>query len=362
MNELLIKYLVVIGVSAAVTYLAAFIIKYISRVINCLDRPDDTYKLHTQATPRLGGIAIYAGFFIGIWSSIFYSGFSILHYPMRYTIVISSLMALLVGLWDDFRKIHSDGLSALIKLAILFVLTFILSLNGIIVNLPFPREINIALTLLWLVGCTSAFNAMDNMDGLASGISLIAAAAYAVVAIQTSQFVWGIIAAALIGSNLGFLFHNFHPVSKKPASIFMGDGGSFFLGFILAVMSIMGGWSTNPLKASIVPVLILGVPLIDLVYVIIRRQKLGITKSLKDIVVYSGTDHFSHRINQSGFSRHKTVMLIYLISFTLSLGAVILRNTSKYEAVLLLAQFFLTFLIIFIFIEVFLRQNRQKSH
>ncbi|MFA5795127.1 MAG: MraY family glycosyltransferase [Candidatus Brocadiia bacterium] len=360
MKEWIIRYLIVIGISATGTYLASFILKYISRAINCMDRPDDKYKLHVQATPRLGGIAIYAGFIISIGYFLFYTA-SPGHDDSVYILAISSLMTLLVGLWDDFRKIHSDGLSALIKLAILFVLTFILSLNGIIINLPFPREINIALTLLWLVGCTSAFNAMDNMDGLASGISLIAAMAYAAVAIQTYQFVWGIIAAALIGGNLGFLFHNFHPISKKPASIFMGDGGSFFLGFTLAVMSVMGGWSSNPVKASIIPIFILGVPLVDLVYVIFRRQKLGITKSLKDIIVYSGTDHFSHRINQAGFSRHKSVLLIYLISFSVSLGAVILRNTAKYEAILLLAQFCLTFLIIFIFIEVHLSQDKQKS-
>lgn len=359
MKVWLIHYLNILGVSFVLAYLFSFVLKYISGRINCLDRPDNKFKVHSQPTPRLGGMAIYLGFIGGILMFVYYLAQNETNHATK-TMLFSGLMALLVGLWDDFRKIHSDGLSAIIKLIILFVLTIILAMNGIIVNFPLPYAVNFILTLFWLVGCTAAFNAMDNMDGLASGLSLIAAVAYLAVAVQTRQFIWGILAAALIGSNLGFLFHNFHPVSKKPASIFMGDGGSFFLGFTLGTLSIMGGWSTNPLKAAIIPLLILGVPLLDFIYVIIRRQRLGITKSLKDIIVYSGTDHLSHRINQLGFSKRNSVLLMYFISFVIALGAVIMRNTSKLEAILLLLQFCLIFLIIVVFMETKAGENQAK--
>jgi UDP-GlcNAc:undecaprenyl-phosphate GlcNAc-1-phosphate transferase len=359
MKVWLIHYLNILGVSFVLAYLFSFVLKYISGRINCLDRPDNKFKVHSQPTPRLGGMAIYLGFIGGILMFVYYLARNETNHATK-TMLFSGLMALLVGLWDDFRKIHSDGLSAIIKLIILFVLTIILAMNGIIVNFPLPYAVNFILTLFWLVGCTAAFNAMDNMDGLASGLSLIAAVAYLAVAVQTRQFIWGILAAALIGSNLGFLFHNFHPVSKKPASIFMGDGGSFFLGFTLGTLSIMGGWSTNPLKAAIIPLLILGVPLLDFIYVIIRRQRLGITKSLKDIIVYSGTDHLSHRINQLGFSKRNSVLLMYFISFVIALGAVIMRNTSKLEAILLLLQFCLIFLIIVVFMETKAGENQAK--
>ena len=359
MKVWLINYLNIFGVSFLLVYLFSFVLKYVSGKINCLDKPNDKFKLHSQPTPRLGGIAIYLGFIGGILVFIYYLAQSETNHTTK-TILFSSLMALLVGLWDDFRKIHSDGLSAIVKLIILFTLTIILAINGIIVNFPLPYVANFILTLFWLVGCTAAFNAMDNMDGLASGLSLIAAIAYLSVAIQTGQFIWGVMAAALIGSNLGFLFHNFHPISKKPASIFMGDGGSFFLGFTLGALSIMGGWSSNPLKAAIIPLLILGVPIMDFVYVILRRQRLGVTKSLKDIIIYSGTDHLSHRINQLGFPKHNSVLLMYLISFAIALGAVIMRNTSKLEAVLMLLQFCLTFLIIVIFMETKAAETQGK--
>ncbi|MBI4711939.1 MAG: undecaprenyl/decaprenyl-phosphate alpha-N-acetylglucosaminyl 1-phosphate transferase [Planctomycetes bacterium] len=341
------KYLIIILTAAVISYLLTFLVKCLSNRFGIIDRPDPA-KIHAQPTPRLGGLAVYLGFALSVMGYIFFD-YDAAPLPVAArSILLGGLVTLLVGALDDVNRIHSDGLSAVAKLVTLVVLTLVLAAGGIRVNFPFPYWLNLAITLVWLVGCVSAFNALDNMDGLSAGITAIASMAYLAVSIQTGQAVWGILAAGLMGATLGFLPHNFHIITQKPASIFMGDSGSFFLGFTLAALSIMGGWSTNPIKASIIPVLILGIPLFDLAYVIIRRRQKGVTKSIKETIVYSGQDHFSHRIHQMGFSRRDTVLIIYLIAFALALGAFGLRSTTRLEAILILGQFCLLFGVVII--------------
>lgn len=336
-----LRYLVTLVIATLVSYLAGYLVKFLAVKLNIIDLPN-AYKIHTRPIPRLGGVAIFLGFISG----------SLLSYCLEreilsqkiWSILLGGTVILLVGVLDDIRVLKG-GVPAVGKLLVLFLITLNLAHSGILVNFPFPFEINIVITLIWLVGIISAFNAIDHLDGLASGLSLIAGVSFLVVAIQTGQWVWGNFAAALIGANLGFLRHNFHP-----ASLFMGDGGSFFLGFTLAALGIMGAWSTNLFKASLIPVLILAIPIFDFVWVVYSRQRKGITKTLKEIITYCGQDHLGHRLMKLGFSQTKTVGIIYLIAITTSLGAVILRNTSREAAVLLLIQFILTLGIIFSFI------------
>ncbi|MBI5778765.1 MAG: undecaprenyl/decaprenyl-phosphate alpha-N-acetylglucosaminyl 1-phosphate transferase [Planctomycetes bacterium] len=263
---------------------------------------------------------------------------------------------MLIGFYDDVRSASSGGLSAIIKLIILFGATFILAHAGIILNFPFPQWINFVLTLFWIVGVISAFNAMDNMDGLATGLALIAAGIYVVIARQTHQWVWGLLASALMGATAGFLPHNFRV--KKPAAVFMGDSGAFFIGFTLAALSIMGGWSTSPFKASIIPIIILGVPILDFIYIVIQRYLKGLTPTISQVITYTGNDHLSHRINHF-LGKKPTVLFIYLISFTLGLGAVALRNSTKTEAIFITVQYLLIVSIILILIGFL---SRHKAH
>jgi len=326
--------------AVAITYLTGFIIKLLAKKLGIIDQPTPD-KLHQQPIPRLGGIAIFLGFALSLILINHYSPLN----NQTWIIVLGALVTMVVGTIDDLT-VRYGGVSAVIKLLILFLVTYALSRFGIIVNFPFPYVINLLITLVWLVGVTSAFNAMDNMDGLAGGLALIASMTFLAVATQTGQWTWGLLAAALMGANLGFLGHNFYP-----AKIFMGDSGSFFLGFTLAALGIMGAWSTNPFKASLIPIIIMGLLLIDLAYIIIKRHREGITRNLKESITYSGQDHFSHRIKALGFSHKKTVLLIYLISFCLSTGAFILRDTAKWEAIALFAQFILTICIIFLLVS-----------
>jgi len=315
------------------------------RKFDVLDHPDPR-KIHTTPTPRMGGVAIYIAFVIPMVLVMYFDR------PQQ-GIIIGSGIALLIGAMDDIW-----GVSAVIKLIALFLLTVLIWKFGVITNLPFerfglPHEIsNLILTMLWLTGITSAMNALDHMDGLAGGIAVVAAWAYFAVSLQTQQYFWGLISIALIGSLLGFLFFNRHP-----AKIFMGDSGSFFLGFSLAAIGIMGGWSKNPIKASVVPVAILSVPIFDLCYVIFFRRFNGTTHSLKEAIVYCGKDHIGHRLTDLGFTQVGAVRVVYLISATIAASALVLRHTEILETILLLIQIFMVYIVVIALMTKMLKQR-----
>jgi UDP-GlcNAc:undecaprenyl-phosphate GlcNAc-1-phosphate transferase len=201
--------------------------------------------------------------------------------------------------------------------------------------------------LLWIVGVTAAFNAVDNMDGLAGGLGAIAAFVFFIIAIRTSQWGWAALTVALCGALLGFLRYNF-----KQAKIFMGDSGSFFLGFTLASIGLRGEWSNNTIKASIIPILVLGVPIFDLSYIVITRWFRGTTKDLVEVISFCAKDHLSHRLVKLGLKQHIGVMFIYLIAISVSIGAIVLQNAAKWDAVLLFLQFVLIFIIVLILISL----------
>ena len=201
---------------------------------------------------------------------------------------------------------------------------------------------NFVVTVFWMVGITSALNATDNMDGLAGGISFVAACMFAFVGIQTQQLGFSAISAVLAGSVLGFLAFN-----RPPARIFLGDSGSFFLGYALGAIGVMGAWSTHPVKASLVPILILSVPLVDLGYVVLARRIMGTTKGLIQSIVYCGQDHFSHRLVRIGFTRGQAVTFMLVLSLAVGVLAIALRNSHPAEAALLALQVVLVYVLVF---------------
>lgn len=353
MDNWLIIYLIIFLFSGLTSYSVTFLTRIISNRLKIIDNPGPL-KIHREPTPRLGGIGIFIGFTISTILLLSKSSIGIrigLSIPIDHTvlsIIIGSSIVMLVGLYDDIKASTSNGIPAVMKLIILFGVTIILAHGGILLNFPLPYTVNFILTLFWIVGVISAFNAIDNMNGLATGLAIIASGTYAIIALQTGQWLWGILAVILMGSNAGFLPHNFR--FKKQAAIFMGDSGSFFIGFTLGTLSIMGGWSTNPIKSAIIPIIILGIPILDLIYVVIRRYQQKITTNIPQIITYTGHDHLSHRINHF-LSHRQTVLFVYLISFTLGIGAIALRNTTKWEAILIFIQYFLIFLIIILLIE-----------
>ncbi|MDI6732402.1 MAG: MraY family glycosyltransferase [Planctomycetota bacterium] len=359
----LIYYSSIILGAGIISYFLTYLTRFISTRFNIMDKPGHL-KIHSQSTPRLGGAGIFCAFVIVIiyilygTPPLFNKTLFNITPQIQYqfiSILTGGLIIFLLGLYDDLKSASSGGLSAVIKLVVLFGITLGLAKAGIMLNFPLPESINFILTLLWIVGVISAINAIDNMDGLSCGLTIIAAGTYILIAMQTKQWAWGLLASALLGANLGFLPHNFR--YKKPALIFMGDGGAFFAGFILASLSIMGGWSTNPFKASLIPIIILGVPILDLIYIVIRRHRQGLTRNIKEIITYTGNDHISHRIAHF-LSKKQSVIFLYLISFTLGLGAIALRNTTKTEAIFIFIQYLLIFTIFFILIG-FIQKKRE---
>ena len=317
---------------------------------NIMDQPNQR-KIHTKPVPRMAGIAIYLAFAVPLF--FFFSHGVIPESEPWKGVLFGSGIALLIGCADDIWSIP-----AVIKLIALFLLTLLIWHFGIITNLPIDRwlgfnsatfnsAMNVLITMLWLTGISSAINALDHMDGLAGGISIVAAAVYFSISIQTGQIPWAMISLALIGSLLGFLCYNRHP-----AKVFMGDSGSFFLGFSLASIGIMGGWSTNPMKAAIIPIAVLSVPIFDLIYVIVNRRLNGTTHSIMESITYCGKDHIGHRLTDQGFSPSLAVTLICLVAFTISISALTIRRADYLESGLLLIQIIMIYIIMAVYMEI----------
>jgi len=278
-------------------------------------------KIHTRPVPRGGGIIIFIAFAVAVLLPGYRS-------DGMNGIMLGAFICLVVGALDDYF----GGIPGFYKLITLVAATLILSQYGVRINIFQNAFLDVAVTILWIVGVTSAFNGTDNMDGLASGLAVIVAGmffiialqAYAVTSTETSLSWFGMLAVGLIGANLGFLIYN-----SKPALVFMGDSGSFFLGFTLAALGVMGEWTENRIISCTIPILILGVPLFDFAYIIIARIVRGETRTLRDIIDHCAPDHLSHRLVWFGFTQRQAVLFIYLISVTLGISGILLRNTTS---------------------------------
>jgi UDP-GlcNAc:undecaprenyl-phosphate GlcNAc-1-phosphate transferase len=277
-------------------------------------------KIHDRPVVRGGGIAIFAAFAIAVlWPDYRSTPFN--------GVMIGAFICLVLGALDDLR----GGIPAVVKLGTLFAATLVLSNFGVRLNLFQWPPLDIALTMIWIAGVISAFNGIDNMDGQASGVAVIISAMFFIIALQgfflaggeTSLSWFGMMAAALVGANLGFLIYNW-----SPAKIFMGDSGSFFLGFMIGALSVMGEWAESKIIAITIPILILGVPLFDFAYIIIARILRGETRTLRQVIEHCGTDHLSHRLVWIGLSRKQAVLFIYLMCLALGASGILLRNST----------------------------------
>ena len=176
---------------------------------------------------------------------------------------------------------------------------------GVHTRLPIPQWADVALTLLWVVGITNAFNLLDNMDGLSSGVGAVAASFFVLLAALSGQYLVGSLAAAVLGACLGFVIYNFNP-----ARIFMGDSGSLFLGFLMAALGIKLRFPTNVSWVTwMVPVLVLAVPIFDTTLVFVSRLRRG-----RNPLTTPGKDHVSHRLVRLGWTRREAVLVLYLAS------------------------------------------------
>ena len=221
-----------------------------------------------------------------------------------------------VGLIDDRL-----GLPAWVKLGGQLCGSIILVYFGIHVQLQLPSAANYAITILWLVGISNAINFLDNMDGLSAGVSAVAASFILLLATVEGQFLVAALAAALLGATTGFLRYNFYP-----AEIYMGDAGSLFLGFMLAVLAMQLRFPQNSSFVTwMVPFFILGVPIFDMVLVVFSRLRRGVSPNTP------GQDHVSHRLAGRGFSQREAVLILYLFAGICGMVAVFITQATMEE-------------------------------
>jgi UDP-GlcNAc:undecaprenyl-phosphate GlcNAc-1-phosphate transferase len=237
------------------------------------------------------------------------------------SIFFGAALVSLLGIVDD-----RWGLRPLLKLVGQIFAAVILIVSGLQVR-SFPFEwLNILVTLVWIVGITNAFNLLDNMDGLSGGVAAVAAAFFTLMAALSDQSYVDALSAALLGAAIGFLVYNFNP-----ASIFMGDTGSLFLGFMLAAIGIKLRFPDNvPFVTWMVPILVMGMPIFDTTLVFISRLRRG-----KNPLTTPGKDHTSHRLVAMGFTTREAVMIHYLISGVFGMAALLVTQANTAEGYLI---------------------------
>lgn len=310
----------VLGFFAAliVTLLATPLVMRLAQRIGAVDRPDNKRKVHTRIMPRLGGLAIFIGFAVS-FVLVFPPSFSELYAREALGILAGSIIILIVGILDD--KYQLSPKAKLLGQLAAAIVTVSFGLRMPLINLPFDGQlvfgewISIVATIIWIVAVSNAINLIDGLDGLAAGVSAIATATMMVIAILMGNVVVALYSVLLLGSTIGFLFFNFHP-----AKIFMGDTGALFLGFCLAGLSVLG-FKFVTLIAFITPLLILGVPLSDTFFAIVRRIV------NKQPISAADKNHLHHCLLNMGFSHRKTVLIIYGISMVFASAAIIFYNS-----------------------------------
>lgn len=336
-----VRWIHVLLISSLISFIITPFIKYAAFKFNILDNPDPR-KVHTTPTPLIGGTGIYIAFLIAILSNVVYSTELI-------AVIIGATIVFISGLLDDIMKLSSK-----IRLLLQLTAVTILLMNGITISL-FEQTwlgtiLNSFITYLWIIGLTNSTNFFDGMDGLATGLCILFSFFIGVVAFQTNQHFLGWLAIAVMGGCIGFLPYNFRP--QNSAEIFLGDSGSNFLGFILSSIAVMGEWSEKSTISSLItPVLIFSVMIYDMIYITVSRVATGRVHNIKEWLDYVGKDHLHHRLANLLSSRRKSVFFIFLLSFTLGLNALLLREADSVTAVILLSQVF-CILIIVTFMEI----------
>lgn len=290
--------------------------------IGAVDKPN-ARKVHTKIMPRMGGLGIYLAYIIVVLATQ--------KMNMQLAgLLLGSTILVVLGIFDDMKDLNAkfklliQVLAAVIVMAFGVRIEFMTNVFG--GGAIYLDILSLPITLLWIVGITNAINLIDGLDGLAGGIATIAALSMAVVGWIYGQYLMASMAIILAGATMGFLRYNFHP-----AKVFMGDTGSLFLGFNLSVLAIMGVAKSVTFISLAAPVLVLGVPIFDTFFAILRR------KMNHKPIFAADKDHLHHRLLGMGFSHRKTVLIIYAISFFLALSAILITYLSTAEAVAVVA-------------------------
>lgn len=318
-----------------VLVLTPFVIKFAVKT-GAMDAPDKR-KVHHQPIPRLGGLGIYIGFVVTILILSLTTDIAAGHKNDLMGLLLGGSFIAVIGIIDDYKnlpakvKLIGQIAAACILVAFDIRIDFLTNPFG---DWIFLEYLSVPVTIFWIVGLTNTVNLIDGLDGLAAGVATIASITLMLVAYQQGDAFIVFITAALAGSALGFLKYNFNP-----ARIFMGDTGSMLLGFILAGVSIIGTVKSATTIALIVPILALGLPILDTTFAIIRRYRGGVPIFKPD------KGHLHHRLLDLGFTQRQAVLLMYVFSSFLGLSAIALTQVNEYAGVIILL--FILFVIIY---------------
>lgn len=293
--------------------------------VGAVDVPKDSRRMHDHPIPRMGGLAIFFGF---ILSAIIYVEIT----PQFQGMMLGAVIIVVLGIFDDIYALGAK-FKLLVQIAAALVAVHFGNVIQIISNpnvlSPNPYWdlgwLAVPATVLWIVAITNAVNLIDGLDGLACGVSTISSMTMLVISLAVADGPVAVIMAALAGGCIGFL-----PYNLNPAKIFMGDTGSTFLGFVLAVMSIQGLFKFYTIISFAVPFLMLGLPIFDTCFAFIRRIAHGQSPMHPD------RSHVHHRLIDMGFNQKQAVPVLYIISAILGLCAVVLTTSGELKAMLLL--------------------------
>jgi len=302
----------------AVSYFMTPYVKSFAEKVGAIDVPRDARRIHDHPIPRMGGLAIFMGF---VMSVIVFISFD----TQVLGLLLGALIIAAMGAVDDIV-----GLRPLIKLAVQVLAALVAIRCGIYFNvitnpnlMSYNYTINMGLlslplTVIWIVGCTNAFNLIDGLDGLAVGVSAISSFTLLVVSLLVSGPNTSFLLAALCGACIGFM-----PYNMNPAKIFMGDVGSQFLGFVLACVSVMGIFKLTAVITVLIPVMAMMLPLADTIFAFVRRILHGQSP------FHADRGHFHHRLLAMGLSQKQAVAVLYGFSAVMGLLSVIIAGKDR---------------------------------
>ena len=309
----MLEYFVPFLIALIVAYVLTPGVKKLAIKVGAVDKPN-ARKVHTHAIPRLGGLAIYVGFMAAVLFCV-----PVRHELLGLLLGCTAIVAL--GIWDDICnipakvKLVGQIVAACIPIAFGIQIEWLTNPFGTLIVLP--ELVAIPVTIFWIIGFTNTVNLIDGLDGLAAGVSFIASVSMFLLAYTMNQYLPAMIIVAMAGAALGFLQYNFNP-----AKIFMGDTGSMLLGYTMAVAAVLGLVKTAATIALVVPLIALGLPILDTLFAIIRRKMSGVP------IFQPDKGHLHHRLLALGMSQKQAVLIMYFVSIVLGIVALYVAKVS----------------------------------
>jgi UDP-GlcNAc:undecaprenyl-phosphate GlcNAc-1-phosphate transferase len=321
-----VDYFYLFVISYVLVGLLTPLMRRIALAHGVLDSPNSAHKSHKKPVPYLGGVAIIIGVVIVSYLALISNKFTWSNFWLATSVLGPALVMGLVGLWDDLKSLNPLPRFIGQSIAGLFV-AFILILNDNIGNPTGITVLDVAITVLWIVGICNSINFFDNLDGGAAGTVAITAISLTYLAITGDQYFIAALSIVVAGSTLGFLIWN-----RAPARIYMGDAGALFLGLLIATLTVRFKPSTDSSISSFaIPILLLAIPILDTTVAVLSRLRRKVSPFL------GGKDHLSHRLIRYGLSRKVAAITLWLLSAFYGLFAVLISiQNINYEFLIIL--------------------------